>query len=213
MGIVVDLLVFVLCGAALCCHAIMLASCALLSLDGETSNGSYGLFFLNLPDSGTDTCTEMRFVDEVSGRYGDDGIIWQPRQDTYLRAAQIGSSFAFGCGFVLVMFIFCRQFCCPLPCTEFLMDVCCLAIQVGLGMVYLLWISDGCHYFECDIGEGSYLLIVAQALWFLAACFTKCMRPSAFQRRKMAEEEAKKVEEEEKKAEEEEAKKKDPEDA
>jgi hypothetical protein len=93
-----------------------------------------------------------------------------------------------------------------------MMDVCSLAIQVGLGMVYLLWMSDGCHYFECDIGEASYLLIVAQALWFLAACFTKCMRPSAFQRKQMAEEEAKKAEEEAKKADEK-AKKTEPEDA
>mmetsp|Transcript_8293 Transcript_8293/g.19973 ORF Transcript_8293/g.19973 Transcript_8293/m.19973 type:complete len:85 (-) Transcript_8293:767-1021(-) len=82
MSIVVDLLVFVLCGAALCCHAIMLASCTLLSLTGETSDGSYGLFFLSLPDSGNSTCTEMRFVDEVTGRYGENGLTWQPREDT-----------------------------------------------------------------------------------------------------------------------------------
>ena len=66
----------------MCCHAFTLASCGLLRFNGEDSNGRYGLFFLNLPDSGTETCTEMRFVDEVTGRYGDDGPIWEPRQDT-----------------------------------------------------------------------------------------------------------------------------------
>lgn len=108
----------------------------------------------------------------------------------HLRAAQIGSCFAVGCGFVLFTLIIFRQFLFPLlPCSEFVMDVCCLAIQVGLAMVYLLWQSEGCHYFECQIGTGSWFLIVSQVLWAIAACFTKCMRPNAFQRNKMAEEE------------------------
>mmetsp|Transcript_8293 Transcript_8293/g.19972 ORF Transcript_8293/g.19972 Transcript_8293/m.19972 type:complete len:105 (-) Transcript_8293:200-514(-) len=93
------------------------------------------------------------------------------------------------------MFTFCRQFCCPLPCTDFMMDVCCLAVQVGLAMVYLLWMSDGCYYYECDIGDGSGFLVAAQVFWILAACFTKCMRPSAWQRKKTAEKEAKEAEE------------------
>jgi len=194
MSIEVDLLVIVLCGAAICCHAWMLASCEILSFEGEESDGSYGLFFLNLPDSENSTCTEMRFVDLVTGRYGEDGPTWGPRQDTYLRAAQIGSSFALGCGFVLLMLIFFRQFFCPLPCSEFTMDVCCLAIQVGLAMVYLLWLSGGCSYFDCKVANGSVLLAVAQILWMIAGCFSKCLRPNAFQRKKIKEEKEKEAE-------------------
>lgn len=59
-----------------------MATCDLLSLDGESTDGRYGLFFLSLPDSGADTCTEMRFVNEVSGRYGANGLIWAPRSDS-----------------------------------------------------------------------------------------------------------------------------------
>jgi len=192
------LLVFALCGVAFVCHAVVLASCNLLSLDGDTSTGSYGLFFLNVPDSGTDQCTEIRAIDEITGLYGD-GIIWQPREDHHLRAAQIGCSFALGCGFALVIFVFFRQFFCPLPCSGFIMDVCGLAVQVGLAMVYLLWLSDGCTYFECDYGEGMPFLICAQVFWMIAGCFIKCMRPSAAERKKMEAEEQKKMEAEEQK--------------
>ncbi|CAJ1967791.1 unnamed protein product [Cylindrotheca closterium] len=66
----------------------------------------------------------------------------------------------------------------------------------GLAMVYLLWTSDGCSYLECDIGAGSWFLIVAQVFWMIAGFFTKSMRPNAFQRKKkMMEEEAKKQQE------------------
>ena len=79
------------------------------------------------------------------------------------------------------------------------MDVSSLGVQVGLAMVYLLWMSDGCYYFECGLGAGGGILIAAQVLWIMASCFSKCMRPSAFQRKKMEEEEKKKAEEGDKK--------------
>lgn len=194
--------VFVFIGAAFCCHAIMLTACQLLTFVGDTTDGTYGLFYVSLPDSpDSGTCTEVRSIDEISGRYGANGLIWQPREDDYLRAAQIGGTFSFACGFILLVFVVCRQFFCPLPCSEFLMDVCCLAIQVGLGMVYLIYMSDGCYYFECGLSSAGGVLIAAQVMWMFAFCLTKCMRPSAFQRKKAEEEERKKLEEAEKAAE------------
>jgi len=196
-----DLAVFVFIGAAFCCHAIMLTACQLLTFVGDTTDGTYGLFYVSLPDSpDSGTCTEVRSIDEISGRYGANGLIWQPREDDYLRAAQIGGTFSFACGFILLVFVVCRQFFCPLPCSEFLMDVCCLAIQVGLGMVYLIYMSDGCYYFECGLSSAGGVLIAAQVMWMFAFCLTKCMRPSAFQRKKAEEEEQKKLEEAEKAA-------------
>lgn len=200
-SLAVDLAVFVCIGAAFCCHAIMLTACQLLTFVGDTTDGTYGLFYVSLPDSpDSGTCTEVRSIDEISGRYGANGLIWQPREDDYLRAAQIGGTFSFACGFILLVFVSCRQFFCPLPCSEFLMDVCCLAIQVGLGMVYLIYMSDGCYYFQCGLSSAGGVLIAAQVMWMFAFCLTKCMRPSAFQRKKAEEEEQKKLEEAEKAA-------------
>ena len=64
---------------------LVLAACELLTLQGDTSDGNYGLFFVTLPDSASDTCTEMRLVDEVNGRYGPGGLVWKPREDTVSR--------------------------------------------------------------------------------------------------------------------------------
>lgn len=73
----------------------MLASCGLLQFVGEQSdqNGRYGLFLFQLPDDG-DECSELRFVDRVTGRYGADGPTWEPRRDA---VSENGCNVACGC--------------------------------------------------------------------------------------------------------------------
>jgi len=174
----------------------MMASCSLLSFDGESSDGGYGLFSLSLPDVGTEECTRVGDIEEITGRYGisrfGDDIVWKPKDDNFLRGAQAGSSFAMACGAALIILVAFRQFLCRIPCTDFLMDLFGLSVQVGLGMVYLLWLSDGCSYFDCGYGDASTFLVVSQVLWMLASCLTKCMGPSAADRKKALAEERKK---------------------
>lgn len=102
-----------------------------------------------------------------------------------LVAAQIGSGVAVAFGFISLVTVFCKSCCCPLPCSQLLTDISGLAIQAGLAMVYLLWISDGCKFYDCEYGQGLSFLIAAQALWAISSCLSRCMRPSAAERKKI----------------------------
>lgn len=88
----------------------------------------------------------------------------------------------FGC--ILAVFAFFNQCLCPLPCTQRILDLCGLGVQVGLSLTWPMIRSDVCDEFGgCSWGNGATALLFSQLFYLAASVFTRCMREPRYKRR------------------------------
>lgn len=153
-------------------NALLINACDLLDLSsGNVNRGSLGLFNANIPGDGSDECVE---ISEIA----DSNI-----DDKALKCARVCSIMALGFGAILLVFGFFKQCICKLPCTQPLMDLSATCVQICLGLVYVIWLSDACDTFYCSYGNGATYLILTQIFWMAAGCFSRCMRDGRSERR------------------------------
>lgn len=181
VGFVFEIVVLACCGAAVVTNSLLLASCEFFKLSvGRVPVGSLGLYFANFPPSTdltdiTGTCIRIDIVPNI-----------EDVKDTAFNCARVCAVIAFIFGAILLVFGFFKQFLCPLPCTQLLMDICGGSIQFFLVLVYVIWASEACDVYQCTFGDGGTYLVLTQIFWMLAACFTRCMRPGRYERRQEA---------------------------
>lgn len=182
--LVAEFLVFLFGLVGIISNAIAIASCGLLVLEGgQFTDGSYGLFLLEPPD--TATCQGIQNLQEVtSPRFPE--FAWDPNQDEVLAFAQAGGLLALILGVILLVNITIRQFCKELKWYKLILYLAGTGIQVTLGWVHLIWWSKGCDFFFCSFGGGTISLILSHVSWFLACCLTGNMRPSMVERKNLA---------------------------
>ena len=92
-------------------------------------------------------------------------------------------------GIILAVYGFFHQCLCPLPCSQKILDLSGLGVQIGLLLTWPMIRSDVCDEFGgCSWGSGSTWLVFAQIFYFIASIFTRCMREPRYQRRRNEEE-------------------------
>ena len=181
VGFIFELIVLGCCLAAVVTNSLLLASCDILYLSsGFRVVGSLGLYQANFPD-GTD-------LDNASGNQDqcvaiDDVPGIDAYKDAAFNCARVCAVIAFFCGLVLLVFGFFKQCLCPLPCSQFLMDLSGFSVQIMLALVYVIWLSKACDSYQCTYGRGGTYLVLTQIFWLGASCFTRCMRPGRHERR------------------------------
>ena len=128
------------------------------------TRGSIGLFEFNNPLDDSDECITISDI-------ADRDI-----EDKAFKCARVSALMAFGFGGILLVFGFFKQCLFPLPCTQFLMDLSATGVQICLGLVYVIWLSEACDLYDCVYGSGATYLILTQAFWLIVGCFARCMR-------------------------------------
>lgn len=97
-----------------------------------------------------------------------------------------------------MVFGFFKQCLCPLPCSQILLDLSGIAVQISLALVWPVWRTSFCSTFGCQWGRGATALLVSQVFYLVASVFTRCMRdPRHVRKQREANEAPPKKEEEE----------------
>jgi hypothetical protein len=159
-------------------NVLFIQACDLIDLNNDDAAfGTLGLFNYQLPQI-HNGCVET--LEEGGSGVGlVDDRAW--------KCAQICSLISLACGGILFVFGFFKQCLIPLPCSQLLMDLSSTCVQLSLALVYVIWFSETCReLYDCSYGHGSLYLIICQALWMVAGCFTRCMRPGRSERTKQA---------------------------
>lgn len=104
--------------------------------------------------------------------------------DWLLNMARACSVMALVFGCVLAVFGFFNQCLCPLPCSQRVMDLSGVGVQIGLALTWPMIRSEVCDaYGGCSWGGGATALLCAQLFYFAASVFTRCMREPRYKRR------------------------------
>lgn len=172
---------------------LLIYECELLHLDSLLNSGSIGLFKVDPPlindEEYTGGCIEVS--QEKFEELQLDDKAW--------KCARVCSVMGLCFGALLFVLIFFKQCIRPLPCSQQLMDLSSMMVQVSLALVYVIWMSDACDLYICSHGDGATLLILTQVFWLCGGCFTRCMRDGRYERRdEIAAEKARKNEEKKK---------------
>lgn len=151
---------------------LLIYSCEFFELG--RSEGTIGLFFVDPPSMDTGgSCIEIN-ADEFQAMNIDDKA-WV--------TARVCACMGLVFGFILSVLVLFKQCLFPLPCTQLLVDLSSMTIQVSLALVYFMWKSNACDLYQCNYGQGGTYLILTQIFWLAAGCFTRCMRGGRYERR------------------------------
>jgi hypothetical protein len=113
----------------------------------------------------------------------DENQLYEYR-DAALNCGRVCSILALCFGAVLVLCAIIKQFLCPLPLAQKLIDISGTLVQIMLALVYVAWRTGACQDFGCEWGQGATMLVVTQLLYLAASIFTRCMREPRYERRK-----------------------------
>jgi hypothetical protein len=126
---------------------------------------------------------------------GSGCVVWDKTAeatDWLLNMARVCSMMGLILGCILTFFGFFKQCLCPLPCSQIIIDISGVAVQISLALVWPMIRSDVCQtYGGCRWGGGATALILAQIFFFVASIFSRCMREPRYERRKQRKEEHK----------------------
>lgn len=105
--------------------------------------------------------------------------------DWILNMARACSMMALILGCILTFYGFFKQCLCPLPCSQIIMDISGVLLQISLALVWPMIRSDVCmSNGGCRWGDGAWALLLAQIFFFVASIFSRCMREPRHERRK-----------------------------
>lgn len=165
IGLVAELVVLSCIAGGIACNVAVVSTCEMLEL--AKGQGSIGPWRADLGDG----CQSWGKDD--SGE--DDWLINMARACSMM-------ALIFGC--VLGFFGFFNQCLCPLPCSQRILDLSSVGVQIGLALTWPMIRSDICDLDGgCSWGSGSTALILAQLLYLAAGIFTRCMREPRYMRR------------------------------
>lgn len=182
---------------------MLIFDCELLQLDSLRYTGTIGLFLVDPP------LLDGELYDGECIEIGQDLFKSLEIDDKAWKCARVCSVMGLCFGALLFVLVFFKQCIVPLPCSQKLMDLSTTMVQVSLGLVYVIWMSDACDLYVCSYGNGATLLILTQCFWLAAGCFTRCMRDGRYERRdEIAATKAQKAEEKKRKEAEDELKRK-----
>jgi hypothetical protein len=105
-------------------------------------------------------------------------------KDFPFNCARVCAVLASICGATLLVFGFFKQYLYPLPFSQMMMDICGGTIQIFLAGLGFIMLTSLCDDNQCSYGQGETYLISTKVFWLTAACFTRCMRPGRYERRK-----------------------------
>ena len=165
IGCLVEILVLGLMAAGIASSAAVVGTCDMLEIG---LNGSIGPWRANVMGSG---CVGWDKTAEAT--------------DWVLNMARVCSMMGLILGCILTFFGFFKQCLCPLPCSQIIIDISGVAVQISLALVWPMIRSDVCQtYGGCRWGGGATALILAQIFFLAASIFTRCMREPRYERRK-----------------------------
>ena len=104
--------------------------------------------------------------------------------DWLLNMARVCSMMGLILGCILTFFGFFKQCLCPLPCSQIIMDISGVALQISLALVWPMIRSDVCQTYGCRWGGGATALLLAMIFFFAASIFSRCMREPRYERKK-----------------------------
>jgi hypothetical protein len=169
IGLLAEIAVLGCSVGAIITNIIFLTHCEFFVLErGFRDVGSLGLYHANIPDNPDEGCMKIE----------DTGLV----VDAAFNCAKVCGALAVVFGCIVVVFGFMKQCLFQLPCTQPIMDLSGVCIQLFLALVYVIYLTDTCSNFECDPGEGLICLIVTQVFWIVASCLSRCMRPGRRER-------------------------------
>ena len=152
--------------------------------------------FLHLPL----TCLGCDMLNLPNGSIGPwradiDGsgcVVWDKSNeytDWILNMARVCSMMALILGCIFTFFGFFKQCLCPLPCSQIIMDISGVGVQISLALVWPMIRSNVCKTFGCRWGGGATALLLTQIFFFAASIFSRCMREPRYERSRKAERE------------------------
>lgn len=87
-------------------------------------------------------------------------------------------------GLIFAVFAFFNQCLCPLPCSQRIIDLSGVVVQIGLALTWPIIRSSICDSNGgCYWGDGSWALFFAHIFYFAASVFSRCMRDPRYKRR------------------------------
>lgn len=103
--------------------------------------------------------------------------------DWLINMARACSMMALIFGIIFAVFGTFHQCLCPLPCSQRIMDLSGVGVQIGLALTWPMIRSEVCDDFGgCSWGGGATALLFAQLFYFAASIFTRCMREPRYKR-------------------------------
>ncbi|KAL7497875.1 hypothetical protein ACHAWT_009118 [Skeletonema menzelii] len=163
IGCIFEVVVLVCLAAGIASNAAVVGSCDMLDLQ----NGSIGPWRADIDGSG---CVLWDKTNEAT--------------DWILNMARVCSMMGFILGCILAFFGFFKQCLCPLPCSQIIMDISGIGLQISLALVWPMIRSQVCKTFGCRWGGGATALLLAQIFFFAASILSRCMREPRYERRK-----------------------------
>jgi hypothetical protein len=141
-------------------------------LDVTKGGGTLGLFRFKLGtlDGGDGDCKEF------------DG---DSEKDAALNCARVCAILALLFGAAILLFGFFKQCLCKLPCTQIIMDLSGLGVQISMALVYVAYANEICdNGGGCEWSTGMTFNLLAQICYIAASCLVRCMREPRYERRK-----------------------------
>jgi hypothetical protein len=115
--------------------------------------------------------------------WGNDAAIIA-QADWLINMGRVCSMLGLIMGCILTFFAIFKQCLCPLPCSQCILDLSGLGLQISLALVWPMIRSTVCDEYGCRWGSGATALLLAQIFFLAAGCFTRCMREPRYERRK-----------------------------
>ena len=172
IGLVSELVVLGCFVGGIACNSAVIGTCDMLELGRNGVNGHLGPWRADIDGSGC-----------VGWDKDDAG----DAADWLINMARACSMMALIFGIVMAVFGFFHQCLCPLPCSQRMLDLSGLGVQIGLALTWPMIRSDVCDSFGgCSWGGGATALVLAQLFYFAASIFTRCMREPRYKRRQDA---------------------------
>ena len=168
IGFIAELAVLGCIAAGIAANAAVVGTCEMLQLGRNA--GYIGPWRADIEGSG------------CQAWYKEDSDL----DDWLINMARACSMMALIFGIILAIFGFFNQCLCPLPCTQRVLDLSGLGVQVGLILTWPMIRSDVCEEFGgCSWGSGATSLMLSQLFYLIASLFTRCMREPRYKRRQI----------------------------
>jgi hypothetical protein len=173
VGLVAELAVLASIAAGIAANSAVVGGCKMLKLrDG----GSISPWRANIDGSGCQSWEK------------DDTDL----DDWIINMARACCVMALVFGAILAVFAFFNQCLLPLPCTQKILDLSGLGVQISLALTWPMIRSDVCDSFGgCSWGDDATALLLSQIFYLIASIFARCMREPRYKRRQEKAEERK----------------------
>ncbi|CAB9496201.1 expressed unknown protein [Seminavis robusta] len=166
IGLIAELAVLGSIAAGIAANAAVVGTCKMLEL--RNGAGNIGPWRADIDGSGCQGWNK----DETDQ---DDWILNMARACSVM-------ALIFGC--ILAVFGFFNQCLCPLPCSQKILDLSGVGVQIGLALTWPMIRSSVCdNHGGCRWGDDAAALLLSQIFYLAASIFNRCMREPRYKRR------------------------------